>query len=219
MTTGGMITPDQWNSVVAPRIEEMIREAAILPGVGYLVNRTSNGTTLSISKPAPGSPAAAGPFQILTQTTTGGALQWGVAYESRLYASLKPGDKATITGLLSSSPTPTDPGWLTVLPSGPDFLWLEVGLTSSLTISSVSIKSNGAGMVFSPALNAWSTGSYAEVDGSGNQKLRVLIGWSTLVDGSPVITQGLASHLLLQNVIIDGISSRFPFPWDGAYVS
>jgi len=213
------LTPDSWNSVVAPRIEEMIREASVLPGVGYLVNKTSNGTTLSISKPAPGSPAAAGPFQIQTQTTTGGALQWGVSYESRLYASLKPGDKAPITGLLSASPTASDSGWINVQPTSPDFIWLQLGLSSSLSLTSVAIKSIGSSGTFSPTLNAWNTGAYAEQDGSGNQTIRILIGWSTIVSGSPVITQGLSSHLLLQNVIIDGISSRFAFPWDGSYIS
>lgn len=219
MTSAGYLSPSAWNSLIAPRIEEMIREASVLPGVGYLVNKTANGTTLSISKPAPGSPVAAGPFQILTQTTAGGALQWGVAYGSRLYASLKPGDKVSITGLLSASPASTDPGWVNVQTSAADFLWLEIGLSSSLSLTSASIKSIGSSGTFSPSLNAWSTGAYAEQDGSGNQTLRVLIGWSTVVSGSPVITQGLSSHLLLQNVIIDGVSSRFPFPWDGSYIS
>lgn len=211
------MTPDSWNSVVAPRIEEMIREASVLPGVGYLVNKTSNGTTLSISKPAAGSPPVAGPFQIQTQTTTGGALQWGVSYQSRLYASLKPGDKVSITGLLSESPTATDAGWSTILTSGPDFLWLEVAMNSYLNVLSASIKSKGAAGIFNPALYSWQTGSYAEVDGSGNQKIRVLIGWSTIASGIPVITQGLYSHLLLENTLIDATPTRFPFPWDGSY--
>ena len=162
--------------------------------------------------------AAASPFQILTQTN-GSNLQWGVSSNSGLFNSLSPQSKVAITGLLPASPTSSDTTWKNVSKTQDDRIWLEVTLGSLLTFSSASINTCGSGGSFDITANAWSANSYAETTATG-QTVRALIGWSKVQTGSnpPVVTQCIFSNLLLTNTLIDGIGSRFPFPWDGGYL-
>ena len=224
MISSGALTPDSWNLVIAHRIEEMIREVSLLPGNGYLITKTSNGTCLSISQNPPGSPRTSDPWSVQTFTDTNNVLKWGVSAGSLLYQSLLPGDDIAIggsagIGLLADSPLPTDANWIAVNASTQtDVLYLEVEYDQNFSVTVASIDSFGNNGNFNNTnLAAWSSGSYAEA-GTNVQYVRQVIAWAQSdSSGAVTVSQNLKSHLLLRNIVLDGIATRFPFPWDGGY--
>jgi hypothetical protein len=187
------------------------------PGVFYSCR---NGQTVIEFKQKRVASTPPSPWAIKTQTDQNGNLQWAVTYDSALFNSLRPRDTQNITGLLSDPITATDSAWVGVSASQGtnDLIWLEIGFnTPSFSISSATIKTLGNGGTLNPALNAWNSGAYLEST-SSTQTARILIGWAENPAGTaPTVYQGLTSNLLLQNVVVDGIATRWAFPWDGGY--
>lgn len=148
-------------------------------------------------------------FQVLTQKD-GSVTKAGVYYGSKLLKSLAPDDNLSITGLLTSTtPSPSDSGWFTVV-SG-DKVWLEVSVLNA-TATSAQIKHDNS---FSTGAAAWSSGAYVEDDGADlpkQTKARKLI--ATFEGGSTIsVLQHVSSNLVMFNMCIEGQSALYPLPY------
>lgn len=204
----GLIPIKLWNEFV-----DMVHSALITSFVGGSFARTPMGTQLYASG---GGSSANGthPFRIITQgkpDSTTGELQWGIAYDSKLFTSFQPQASYAITGLLTlASPTATDTGWSDLYMSADDAIWLEMSFDTYGGITSAEIKSWGAGDDFDITAAAWSENAFVEDDGATPpvfKTYRMLIGYSEIVDGQPVITQLTNRHQILipRAIVGDGL--------------
>lgn len=217
----GLIPVRYWNDLI-----DVVRSSLITGFIGGGYARTIAGTHLYGGGGGGGGAAATSfPFLILSQSAPGatsGAMQWGVIYDSGLFKSFRPNDKQAITGLLSSStPDPTDAGWIDMIAS--DAIWLTVVFDGDGIITSATINSWGNGDEFDVEAAAWSgSNGYIEDDGAEEepkfQTCRKLIGYSYPdEDGNPVIVQGLRQHQVLIDICEGGKSAKYPIDHGGGY--
>ena len=205
---------------------DAVRRVRVLPGVGVKLTETLNGTVVSV-KPQRSSSAGDGfPFQIITQLKPGsttGALQWGIAKSSYLFRSLKPNDKQTLTGLLSSTtPAPNDSGWKDMIAA--DAIWIGIVFDDATpqAITSATIDSWGTGKDFDVTAAAWSgDNGYLEDDGNDPPKFqtcRKLIGYSyTDAGNNRVIVQGIRQNQVLFDICEGGREAKYPMDHSGGY--
>jgi hypothetical protein len=224
----GLLTRETWEPI-ARAIDANFRECIIQPGTGYNVRNSPGGQSLEIKRGLGGGASVTfDPFRIFTQTDPGDAtqLQWGINYNSRLYLSYKPDDDYSISGLLTSAtPTSTDAGWFNVDSTTPDAIWLELKYnTSTNDIDTASIKSWGNSDNFTLSADAWDVSDsqtpYIEGDGGTPLKFkyaRKLIGFTTIVDSNPVITQLMTRHQVVEAYAVLGRACFYPFDYQGGY--
>lgn len=205
---------------------DAVRRVQVLPGVGVKLTETLNGTVVSVKPQRSSSAGDDFPFQILTQLKPGsttGAMQWGITNRSHLFRSLKPNDKQTITGLLSStSPAPNDSGWKDMIPS--DAIWIGIVFDNATpqAITSATIDSWGSNKAFNVTASAWSgDNGYLETDGGSPAKFqtcRKLIGYIyTDADNNRVIVQGMRQNQVLFDICEGGREAKYPMDHSGGY--
>lgn len=206
------------------KLKKEVQSNKLGQGVGYRLNRSGAGTTLTIKPGAGGSSDAVHPFKIYIKNLgTEETPIWkaGVEYNSSLFKSLKPNDRQTITGLLSED---YSTGWFSLMAN--DAIWLGITFDVDANITWAGIDSWGQSDAFDIDVAAWvSTGgkkSYVADDGSTtapfHQTSRMLLGYTIAgSEGEPVLTQSVNSHLVLRNCLIDGRVCRYPFAHYGGY--
>ena len=177
------------------------------------------------------------PFKVFGKSTTsvnGGSAsvaQVGVYANSNLLLSLKPDDDQSITGLLTTasgtatySPPSLDPdgsapsnpsftgspvtGWVSISGSN-QVVYLEITISNG-SVTGAEIKADAS---FDTSADAWSTGAYVENDGqtppSQTKARKLLAKVGEDVDG---IEQYVFTHLVMQNMCINGIPALYPIP-------
>lgn len=192
-----------------------VRSCYVQPGVGYLINRGKDGTTLNI-KPGKGGSSAASdhPFKVTVREKEGeSGVYEAIVGTGNLMKSLKPNDTQTITGL---------DAYFDLIAT--DAIWLEVGFTDN-AVSSAQINSWGEGDSFDVTAQAWTTDSFVEDDSAtaapGEIEMvvaRILIAHIETPDDVPELTQVVNTDLVMTSCAIYNRGAIYPFATYGTYV-
>ena len=134
--------------------------------------------------------------------------------------------RQTIEGLTTDANLAATPPVIYYFPMlATDAVWLELELGTDASVSYAVIKSWGQGDAgFDPLKKFGNTNAYCQIDNSDPANVyirfvRLLIGYAMpAADGvSPVWTQCLAHHLMLEQIVEQGFPCTYPFICDSAY--